>query len=483
MLRNGGLITDLADIFYDLNDELQQMYLEEYYSTLQTCMVEGSLYALPSPSNPYEFAKKIYIRKDWLALCGKEVPATYEQLIDVAKAFKTNAAAIAAVTSNVSESQIVPIGIHKDLAYVDNYGPTGLFELFGAQVGAYLPEGDTLTAANTSANMKAGLAAVTQMYADGLIAREFYTKSSANIATDVIAGKVGIIFGDWWIPEYPLGMSVINAGTPTADWVGIDLVGPNGGTALPIVKPISVSTYNMVSKTTAHPEAVARLLNLFYDVYYNDDALRLYGDKSTAAGGFFHNWIPIKVWNSSASIQEHKRVMSVFDDLFEAGYRVPNLSVALTDANVAAVEQHAEYGEIFNRLKAREKALHFIKGYPYFQSQQFGVEVKNMTAVAKAGFGIFEEMIAYNGGYAYVAALSSGEKTAKYNMFYGTATKTMQSKGEYLNTMLVTYFSKVIVGEESISKWDGFVNDYNKNGGTKILQEVAAWYAGQPKLS
>ncbi len=483
LVRSYGFVTDLKDQFYNLNAEIQGMYLNNFYSSLESCMDEGSLYAFPTPANPYEFAKRIYIRKDWLDISGKTIPQTAEQLIDVAKAFKANAQAIAATQTGVNANQIIPIGIHKDLSYVDNYGPTGLFELFGAQVGAYFMGSDeTLYAANTSSEMKTAVAAISQMYADGIIAPEFYNKTSATVATEVIQGKVGIIFGDWWVPEYPLGNSVSNANTPGADWVAVNLVGYGGKEALPIVKPIGISTYNVVSHACQHPEALPRLINLFYDMYYNDNAAEIYGERATQAGGFFHNWVPVKVWNGAASIEEHKRVNEVFEELYEAGYRVQNLAAALTETDLEQVSSHAVYGTIIDKLKTREKTLHFLKGYAYFQSKQFAIEVKDMTPAAKAGFGIYEEMIAFNGGYAYVTALTEGRANAKLNYFYGTATEAMQSKGEYVTTYLVTQFTDMIKNGFTEAKWNTFVENYDKNGGRLILNEVNGWYKAQVPL-
>ena len=40
------------------------------------------------------------------------------------------------------------------------------------------------------------------------------------------------------------------------------------------------------------------------------------------------------------------------------------------------------------------------------------------------------------------------------------------------------YFLEVISGRASISKWDDFVADYNKNGGDAVLKQVREWYKG-----
>ncbi|HEY8390508.1 MAG TPA: hypothetical protein VIL26_06130 [Clostridia bacterium] len=491
LLRSSGMLADLGDTFYYLNQDLQDMYLNDYYDGLQTCMVEGSLYALPNVSNTYESAQRIYLRKDWLDLVGKEAPTTVEELIEVGEAFRDNASKIAAASKGLTAEDIIPIGIHKDIEFVGSYGAQGLFELFGAGVGKYFAneDGTKLYDSNTSEEMKTALKVISEMYSKKLIDQEFFTKTSSDVAADIIAGKIGIMFGQWWVPEYPLRDSVVNPNTPNADWVAIDLVGYNNKPAYPIVNRVAVTNYNMVSKSFEHPEAIARLINLFFDMYYNENAVEIYGEGATAAGAFYHNWVPVKLWHSSASILEHKRVQKVFKDLYDAGYRIPTSDILQAGSNYdwntlyTNLSKDQTYGPIFNQLKQREKTLHFKRSYPYYQALRNGKAVKDMNSVEKEGFGIYEEMIKENGGYSYVADLTEGKKQAKYNEFYGTATPTQQEKGEYINSYMKEFFLSVITGEKSISEWNTFVKQYNKNGGSKILEEVNSWYAQQPKLS
>lgn len=491
LLRSSGMLADLGDTFHYLNQDLQDMYLNDYYDGLQTCMVEGSLYSIPNVSNTYESAQRIYIRKDWLEIAGKDVPTTVEELIEVGEAFKEHADEIAAASEGLTAQDIVPIGIHKDIEFVGSYGAQGLFELFGASIGKFFAQNDgkKLYDSNTSPEMKTALSVISEMYSKKLLDEEFFTKTSSDVAVDIIAGKIGIMFGQWWVPEYPLGNSVANPYTPDADWVAIDLVGYNNQPAYPVVNRVAVTNYNMVSRSFEHPEAIARLINLFFDVYYNDNAVEIYGEGATPAGGFYHNWIPVKIWHSSASIIEHKRVQGVFEDLYEAGYRIPTSEILTAgesydwDSLYEDLSDDETYGPIFNRLKQREKTLHFKRGYPYYQALRGGKTVKDMNSVEKSGFGIYEEMVKENGGYAYVSDLTEGTKKAKYNEFYGTATPTQQEKGEYINSYMKEFFLNIITGEKNISEWDSFVKEYNKNGGTKILEEVNSWYAQQPKLS
>jgi len=269
------------------------------------------------------------------------------------------------------------------------------------------------------------------------------------------------------------------------------MVGANGREGRPIVKPLAVSTYNMVRRGFPHPEVLPALVNLFYDVFYSDDAETRYGPDATAAGGFYHNQIPVRVWNAGASIFEYHRVRGVFDDLWEAGYRFDFTSQAAPPNAATAAENNAEiarlnadtgpHGEIFNRLRTREKALHFARGWHYFQAYMEGTPIRDMYPRQRDGWGIYNTMICRDGGYAYVADLHEDRAEAKYNMFYGTATPAMQSRGAFLATQFTEIFTAVFLGNRTVTNgWNHFNNTYNNNGGPLILSEVNEWFASRP---
>ncbi len=490
MLRDNGLIEDLGTAFWYLNDELKEnFYLNElYYPGLETCMQEGKLYAFPSIDNPNEAAQKLYIRKDWLEIVGKEIPTTYEEVIDVAKAFRDNADAIASHSEGITGKDIIPIGITQELAAQGNNTASGFFNIFGTQPNAFFEEDGKIIDANTSDEMKEALEELHNLYEEGLLAREFYTCADAKVTKDIISGKVGIVSGMWHAASYPLQSSVNNAYTPDAEWVSIELPPRNGEASLPVVDSTRLGTYIVVRKGFEHPEAAAKLCNLFYDMFYSDDAQEKYGALATPEGGFFYSWVPIKLWYTPYSMDSYYRLNEVFDELWDAGFRIPDETLtAMCEENYdwqAWYEQVAggEYGDIFNKLWIRERDNGFKYGYPYMQAVRNGKGTAEMNAVEKSGYGIYEQTINASGGYSYVAEISTGEKQSKRNVFYGERTPAQQVNGEWMDSYMDQYFLGVITGERSLSDWDKFVKEYNNNGGSEVLHQINQWYeARQPK--
>ena len=110
------------------------------------------------------------------------------------------------------------------------------------------------------------------------------------------------------------------------------------------------------------------------------------------------------------------------------------------------------------------------------------MNVQQMTAAEKKGWGIYHEMVDENGSYAYVVALTEGKVEAKYNEFYGANLTAMSDSGDYLNTQTDSIFTAIIKGDKPISAFDSFVKKtYKPNGGDKIYKQINAWYEAQPK--
>lgn len=482
VMKTSGLIADLGNTFYYLNDQLQGMYNDKLYKpALESCMEEGKLYAFPNVQNPYERAQKLYIRKDWLDVCGLAVPTTYEELVNVARAFKNNAAKLAE-PEGLAAKDIIPIGMTKEIAAVGNNTAAGFFNLFGAQPSAFMQKDGALIDSNTSDEAKRALEELSKLYSEGLIAKEFYNYTDTKVSNDIIAGKVGIVSGMRHMASYPLQESVSNESTVSAEWVSIELPTVDGKAALPVADRVLIEDYNCVRRGYEHPEVLAKLSNLFYDMFYNDQAYETYGSLCEPSGGFFYSWVPAKLWYTPYTTESYKRVQTVFDELYEAGFRISDAKLAeMEDKNFdrkAYYEEilQGEYGEIFKKLRVRERDNGFRYGYPYMQALKAGKTSAEMSVLEKKGYGIYEQAISATGGDGYVTELAEGKKQAKYNEFYGVQTPAQQNYGEYLDSSMKKFYLQVITGGASISGWNDFVADYNKNGGEAVLKQVNQWY-------
>ena len=480
-LRDNNRLADLGPSFWYLNEELQDIYLNVMPDLLSNAMVKDSLYSFPMASNTYESAQKLYIRKDWLDICGAQAPQTIDDLIALGELFVEKKEEIAAETG-VSASSIIPLSFHKELLWTGTASASGLMQAHGASPNAYfMGEDGKLYASNTSQEMKNALETMNIMYKKGIIDKSFNTKNVDMVYDDIKSGKTGMLFGQWWLPHGEINTTVSNF--PGADWVCVDLPSYNGQKSLPVVKRIALTGFNCVASKCKYPEAAAKLINLFYDVYYNDNAYEIYGEDVKPENGFFYNMVPIKLWNSIASIQEYKRVNAVFKEAYEKGMTPQWKVLSESEVNALSANEKTIYQEqlaIYNRLKTREKDIHWKDGYDYYYAIKQGKSLKDMTADERLGWGIYHCMIADDCGYDQVTKLTEGVLQAKYDEFYGPATSMMQEKSGYIDTTLsAKTYAEIIIGTKPLSYFSEYVEEYNSNGGTEIISQVNEWYKAQ----
>lgn len=510
-------LADLSEAFWHLNDDLLENYLTYFPELLPTVMKDGGLYAFPAITNKYTAAQKLYIRKDWLEIVGLDAPTTIEEFVNVGQAFLEHKAEIAAATG-IAANRVIPFTMHKELTWAGSFSAEGIFNAHGASMNSFFEgEDGELYYSNTSPEAKNTLKTLQKMYKDGILDQEFLSKTSEQIAANIKSGYVGMIFGEWWLPKDALDDCIANV--DGAEWIWVDLPSVSENEkSVPIVPKVLISGYNLVSKDCKHPEAAAKLINLFYDVYYNDNAAEIYGPDALPSNGFYYQTVPIKLWDGAASLREYKRVQEVFNEMYEAGFnpadyidaetyknnclyqRIPSEDLKPTDYRIGivtdggktyyniinrnainAIENNEEWAEIFNRLRTREKTLHFADGYPYYVALRNGKTLQEMTRKERTGWGIYHEMVDPEGSYAFVSALTEGTEEVKYNQFYGATLSSMNDYGEYINTQTNVIFTKIITGQLDI---DAFEKEYvkkifNNNGGPIILKQVNAWYDSQ----
>ena len=505
-LKDGGKLADLTDAFWHLNDELQENYLEHFPQLLPTCMEEGKLYSLPTITNTYQTAQRLYIRQDWLDIVGMEAPTTMDEFYAVGKAFADHKEEIAAATG-IQVNTVKPFTMNKEVTWAGSYSIEGFLNCFGTSVDSYFEgEDGNLYYSNTSQEMKNALTMLRKMYAEGILDKDFINQTAEKIQGHIRAGFVGMVFGEWWMAKDVLDECVNNI--DGSNWVWVDIPSAEGVDAKPIVKSVNISGYNVVSSACKHPEAVAKLINLFYDMYYNDNATEIYEGRNLPSNKFYYQFVPLKLWDGIASIREYERVQKVFNQLVELDFN-PALYVdakeyaengivqtvsSITDADylinklsdseytiihrdiIAAINANPDVKAQFSELKSREKTLHFVDGYPYFYAYANNKKFSEMSKGEKRGWGIYHEMVDPTGGYAYVVELTKKLKEAKYDCFYGASLAIMKEHSESVSKQTNIMFTKMIVGQMTM---DEFETKYIPTISPKqdlIMPEVNKWY-------
>ena len=485
-LQNAGRLADLGPSFWYLNEDLQDIYLNVMPDVLKNVMAEGKLYSFPMTGNPNESAQKLYIRKDWLDICGLQVPSkiTMDELISMGETFISKVQVAKA-------DQLIPLAFHNEVMWTGTASASGIMQACGVSPDAYFLNEETgeLYAGNTSQEMKNALSVMAEMYKKGIIDKQFTTKNVDMVYDDIRSGKVGMVFGQWWLPNGEINNTVNNIAG--ADWICVDLPSYGGKDALPIVKRVNIQGYNCVSSKCKYPEAAAKIINLFYDIYYNDNAEEIYGEKVKPENGFYYNMVPIKLWDATASVKEYKRVNEVFKNAYELSVRISYDDngklidgswkiLSETEFNALSESEKQTYQAQlaeYNKLKTREKEQHWKLGYPYYCAVRNGTPINQMSKTDKKGWGIYRCMIADDCGYDQVTQLTEGTLKARYDEFYGPSLTTMEAYSGYLsNTLSKEVYMQIITGQKDVSYFDTYVRDYAKNGGDSIVKQINLWY-------
>ena len=226
---------------------------------------DGGMYSMPYIRGPiyanntgaFSATIRMNINKEWLAAVDKEMPATLDEFIDVARAFKEKDPA------GVGD-QLIPIvdNQNKVKDYIwnalgfyaananQNYGTAFSVKNEEVVLPAYTPEA------------KEFMRIIRTLYEEGLVSPDYFTLDQTTNRGLISSGVVGI-FGDSTLQPAENDWQAWEALSPlTSDVNDIRVASVNFG--------YSIGTY--ASAKTKYPELVAQIV----DYMYTDEAAMLY---------------------------------------------------------------------------------------------------------------------------------------------------------------------------------------------------------------
>lgn len=211
-----GALVDLTELAK--NSEIIQKMDQ---SVIGGAEVSGKLYGIPYEGGG---GPVTYMRQDWLEELGKEVTTTYDEFIDVLRAFKTIAPDAIPLTSPglmAGEAKMYLTPFYQDASpefvNVDGKWVDGMAQ----------------------PNMKDALARMRDAYAEGLIDTEVVTNKTSTCRDKWYAGKVGV-FSYWAGNWNTLLEDRVQATVPTAKVVAAPaLEGTHYDIRVPAVMAIS----------------------------------------------------------------------------------------------------------------------------------------------------------------------------------------------------------------------------------------------------
>lgn len=424
-LIKNGMIEDLTEAYKDYaSDGLKELYTSDGGKALETMAVDGKIYGLSSMGTIDNNSPMVWVRQDWLDKLNLEPPTNLEQLKKVTKAF------IEQDPDGNGKNDTVGIPGQSNFFKADMLSFDAVFNKNKSFPGFWVKDanGDVVYG-STTPETKEALGTLRDMYAEGLLHKEFGAMKSDQAAQLIASNKSGIFFGSWWAGWWPLTDSVKN--DPNAVWRAYTLKDSEDSPYY-AKQERPMGNILVVKKGFSNPEAAIKLLNWQVRMQYEDQSIDPYKDANPPV---HDNALPVYIglWRADEVLKLHELVVKIAagETIDEASYDGPKYLI--DDAKKVAEEwkkgeewlsQNSDkYGEPFSRV---------IGVQPL-------VAEKNIERV--------------------------------YSEFYGK-TSTMERKWVNLNKLEDTVFMQIVLGNKPLDYFDTFVEEWGKQGGSQITEEV-----------
>lgn len=424
-LAENDMLADLTEVYRDYASPILKEIIESDPKSFEAMHYNGKLVAIGQPHNLGEQVEMIWIREDWLRNLGLSAPKTMDDVRKISVAFATQD------PDQNQQDDTYGLGLTKDLFESGFAGLKGFANGYHTYPGIWIKDdADQLVYGSVQPEMKATLQALQEMYKNGELDKEFAVKDGGKVSELTTSGKIGMVYGLFWIPGWPLNES--KTANPDAEWRAYPIVSSDAQPALGSTSA-GVTGLTVVSKTAAHPEALIKLLNFGVETGY--------GQLANTEFQKYH-------------MGDNGR------ELFHLSYRAlfpVSKNIDIMHKVSEAVAQKDGSG-----LRGEEKNT--------FDSAMKWVEDKSPSNwVHYAVFG--------SGDQSAMAITEYYEKNnlMKVNEFYASPTPTMMDKWSTLTKLESEVFTKIIMGE-SIDGFDAFVKKWHSLGGDEISQEVNNWH-------
>ncbi len=425
-LLKADSIADISDTFdkYALPD-VKYWVTSDGGDALAACKKDNKQYAIPIYNDVLDYVMLPFVRVDWLKNLNLPEPKTMDDLLKIAEAFTTQD------PDKNGKNDTNGIGVCKDvIGWV--FDLTGIFNAYHAYPNIWVKDNSgNLVYGSIQQEMKPALAKLQELYKNGVINKEFGVKDFNKCVEENTAGKYGIMYAQWYAPGWPLQQLIDK--DRNADYKCFPNLSADDKPVLSQTEKVAINGYQVVSKNCKNPEALLKLINLFYDIENSPDRDAKYGQKRKPEGGYEWTWVPVKVYQSTGGRVASKELIAAAE---------------AKDPSKISLESTKEL---------YTKALKFLdEGDRSQWGTAFGTKPDSPRAI--------------------IGKLFDSNQII-FNEFYGSPTETMKTKDQTLKAKLIEGFSKIIMGSAPVDEFDNLVIEWKKLGGDQVTKEVNDWYA------
>ncbi|MDI4644031.1 extracellular solute-binding protein [Cohnella hashimotonis] len=420
-LYEADMIEDLTDVYNKYAPELVRKVQDaagEYPRKAAT--IDGKLMGIPFTGVLRESVNGLWVRMDWIKKLGLPEPKTLEDFLTIADAFANKD------PDGNNKKDTIGLGLDKDLAMTAPF-----MNMLHAYKSIWTKDADgKLVYSSTQPAMKEALVKLHDLYAKGILDKEFVVKDVTKLFEDVTANKVGMFYSAGTAGAYPLQGSKDN--DPNVEWKMFPLPAYDDEPGKFQTELDIFHGFWVVKKGFKHPEALLRI------------------QEQWLANFYFNN-----------SDETHQKFVSNAD----------NDTIWMeSPAKLYMPTRNRDFYLLVNDV---------LSGKADKSTVPPGVrDILGMIEKYKAGDNQFwgQNLIYGEGGSMGVADHYINENLYVQNEFIAAPLQVMVDKGVNLTKLELDAFTKIITGNEPIESFDKFVTNWKKQGGDDVTKAINEWY-------
>jgi len=425
-LYKAGLLKNLDGLFEQYaSDDLKAYFADAGQEMWDAVTVDGHLYGIPNLYSPLDRLQYLWIRTDWLKNLNLSEPKNFHDVLDIAQAFTERD------PDRNGKKDTFGFGVRgRPDIWREYYSFTGLFYGLGGMVPRItLDESGKVTKSEISNANKKALEKIVALYAEGIIDPYFSTITDQQVTEAIAQNKIGMFFGEHWVPQAILSSVYEQAvkTNPDFEWKAFPIYDMNGEYAKQNI-PLPCNGWFVVNKDYQKPETLIRMLNVFLETAREDPEF------------YMDNEHVKSIWAiSPVSLLSYKANVEIYDK-----------------AN-AVLDGQTGYGDVTRDIKTM---VDILKKWEEEKSpKSWGISV----IYGKGGaIGVLKEYLAQ--GVPYPPD------------YYYEIPETAANFGGVLDQIRDQYYLDVILGKKKISDYDNYVSQWLSSGGQLMLDDLNELY-------
>ncbi len=421
-LVEAGIAADLTEVYEEYASPYYKEVSAAFPEANESATVDGKLMALPSIEASAVETQILWLRDDWMENLNLEAPETLDDLVEIMEAFTWDDPD----GNGIDDTYGLPLCNTLTGAGFADF--SGIINAYHGFVNVWMPNEDgELEYSMIQTEVRSALEKLQELYAAGLIDKEFGVKDANKLAEDIAKGVYGVNFGANWDGYYPFDGLINN--DANASWTPYRLVSADGEPALTSVH-WPITTYYVVNKDCENPEAAVKMMNLELATL-NDPSMPIPDSDSYRTGPSAE-----EIWKQALLITK-----PADKDLVNG----VELTAAFETGN----------GDDLTNPDAK---VNFVEAMKWINDRD------------PAGFGYYVQ--------AHAMKLindmnENGEILLDYQR--GPVTDTQAKLDATLKANMLTEFTKIIMGDP-IENFDRWVESWKAMGGDAITEEINELY-------